>query len=458
MDNQTGLTCSSINLRGTPDLKSSVIEALNPQEHVEVLEDAGTMVKVQATRWNPPVLGYVLKSSIINRPPDTQFFPKIDVGNGIQVPSVPASVPLATFLTWLTSQSESPWLPANYVNTIKAGQQPSVGSLIRQAIADHQADWDAWVAEVNQQGRQAMAIMDEWLVIMAGGRPMWSFRTERIFAQPSQSAAAPAWVTPTDVLLWTGHVRFNNQEPKYKVWYDVKFTKLDKEFRGWYKASILEEFIFPTPDTDLTVPENKNKVFDLSRPLLRLPADPEIDAARKAGMTGAQYINIKGATGWSKVNHNLCGEFCAAALGGSDVIPFLKQWIISYKGAKHILEVDYGTAIPDLESMLDVVQKKYEYFQAEASIIPLTPAYLRKVLDSGRMALIGTGITYDGKLKWGSRIRHWVVIEDLIRVANNGWVRVYNPFSDKEEVYPYNVVFDAATGTVLGLLVTPTPP
>ena len=307
MDNQTGLTCSSINLRSIPDLKSGVIEALNPQEHVEIIEDAGNMVKVQATRWTPPILGYVLKSSIINRPIDQQIFPKVDLGNGILIPSVPPSVPFATFLSWLGSQSESPWLPANYLNTINSGMQPSVGSLIRQAISNHQADWDAWVSEINQQGRQTTATMDEWLVILTGGRPMWSFRTERIFAQPSQSAAAPAWVTPTDILLWTGHVQVNNQEPKYKLWYEVKFTKLDREFKGWYKASIMEEFIFPTPDTDLTVPENKDKVFDLTHPLLRMPADPEIDAARKAGLLGAQYININAATGWSKVNHNLCG-------------------------------------------------------------------------------------------------------------------------------------------------------
>ena len=44
-----------------------------------------------------------------------------------------------------------------------------MGALIRQAISTHQADWDAWVSEINQQGRTAMAIMDEWLVIMAGG-------------------------------------------------------------------------------------------------------------------------------------------------------------------------------------------------------------------------------------------------------------------------------------------------
>jgi hypothetical protein len=293
-------------------------------------------------------------------------------------------------------------------------------------------------------------------VILGGGREMWSFRTERLFTQPSQSAAAPAWVTRNDVMLWTGHVRFNNQEPKYKLWYEVKFTKLDREFKGWYKASLMEEYFVPTADTDLTDPKNKDKVFDLSHPLVRLPADPEIDAARKAGLRGAQYININAATGWAKINHNLCGQFAVAALGGSDVVPFLKLWMASYKNAKDILRNDSGTTIVDLKSMLDVFKKTYEFFRAEVSVIPLTPAYLRKVLDSGRMALIGTGITKDSKLKWSSPSRHWVVIEDILRVANSGWVRLYNPFSDKEEVYPYDVVFDAVTGTVIGLLVTPT--
>ena len=457
MNNQTGITCSSANLRSTPDLKSGVIEALNPQEHVQILQDAGNMLKVQTIRMNPPISGYVLKSSIIIPRVDLQIFPKIDQGNGIVIPSVPVSLSFATFLTWLGSQDEPPWLPADYLALIKSGQKPSVGSLIREAISNHQADWDAWVIEINQQGRQTTATLDEWRVILEGGREMWSFRTERIFAQPSQSAAAPAWVAPNDVLLWTGHVRFNNQEPKYKLWYEVEFTKLDQQFKGWYKASLLEELIIPTPDTDLTDPENKDKVFDLSRPLLRMPADPEIDAARKLG-NGAQYINISRATGRSKVDFNLCGQFSCAALGDSDVIPFLKSWLASYKNAKTILQTDSGTSIQDLESMLDVFKKTYEFFQAEASVMPLTPGYLRKVLDSGRMALIGTGITHDGQLKWNSNIRHWVVIEDIVKVGNSGWVRVYNPFPDKEEVYPYNVVFDATTGTVIGLLVPPTHP
>jgi hypothetical protein len=50
------------------------------------------------------------------------------------------------------------------------------------------------------------------------------------------------------------------------------------------------------------------------------------------------------------------------------------------------------------------------------------------------------------------------VIEDIIRVGSNGWVRVYNPFSDHEEVYPFDVVFDAVSGSAIGLWVEPTRP
>jgi hypothetical protein len=458
MDAENGLTCSSVNLRGSPDLKTGVIEALGPQEHVRVLEEAGAMLKVETTEWQPPASGYVLKSAIMRTKADREIFPKIQVGHSMQIPSVPSSLPLSAFLTWLDSGKESPWLPANYVDIIRSGQQPSVGALIREAISNYRSDWDAWVAEIKSQGREASATIDEWLVILTGGRPMWSFRTERIFAQPSQSSAAPAWVTPKDVVYWTGHVRVNEQEPKYKTWFEVELTKLDREFRGWYKAGLLEEFIFPAAGTDLTVAGNKDTVFDLARPQLRLPADPEIDLSRKAARAAAQYIDVKGALGWGQINHNLCGEFCVAALAASDVIPLLKQWLASSPNAKGILDKDTGTSLADLQAMLDASRKKYESFRAEASIAPLTPGYLRKMLDTGRMAIAGVGITNTGVLKWNSGIRHWVVIEDIIRVGSSGWVRLYNPFPNREEVYPFDVVFDTISRSGIGLWVEPTRP
>lgn len=456
MEPATGLTCSSINLRSDPNLKSHIIDALGPQERVEVLEDAGDMVKVQTTQWQPPVTGYVLKSAVVQSKANQAVFPNINIKDDMEIPSVPSSLPLDAFLRWFDSGDESPWLPANYLKAIQAGQKPSVGNLIRKVISDHLLEWGIWVDEVKSQARGAEATIDEWLVVLAGGRDMWTLRTERIFAEPSQSAAAPAWVTPNDILLWTGHVRVNNQEPKYKTWYEVQLTKLDQEFKGWYKASLLQEFVPPTPDTDMTIPGNRDKVFDLSRPLLRLPADPEIEQAGKAGRRATQYIDVKEALGWAQVNYNLCGEFCVAALAGSDVLPMLKQWLSSYPRAKGILEKDYGTGLPDLQSMLDLFNKKYEVFRAEASVAPLTPGYLSKMLDTGRMAIVGVGVTTRGIIQWSSGIRHWVVIEDILRVGNSGWVRLYNPYFNREEVYPFEVVFDSASRAGIGLWVEPT--
>jgi hypothetical protein len=92
--------------------------------------------------------------------------------------------------------------------------------------------------------------------------------------------------------------------------------------------------------------------------------------------------------------------------------------------------------------MLDMCGRRYEFFRAEGSGSPITPGYLRRMLDSGRMAIVGTGITYNGILRARSNIRHWIVLEDLLRVGNSGWVRVYNPFTNREEVYPFDAAFD----------------
>ncbi len=458
MEAQFGLTCSSVNLRGIPDLKSHVIEALKPQEHLQVLEATGDMLHVQATRWHPPVVGYALKSAVIVDSKSQPIFPSLEIKPGVTVASVPPSIPLSSFLPWLASGQEAPWLTADYRASIDSGQRPSVGQEIRQVIAEHQSDWQAWVGEIQAQGRAATATLDEWLVIMGGGRPMWTIRTERLFAQPSEHSAAPAWVAPQDVLRWTGHVRVNDQEPKYKIWYEVELTKLDRQFKGWYKAKLLEEFVIPTPTTDLTAAGNQQTVFDLSRPKLRLPADPEIDAARKAGRIAAQYIEISKAIGSNAVKHNLCGEFCAAALSATDVIPLIREWLSASKLAEPILRQDLGTSIVHLQGMLDAAKRKYEFFQAEGSIAPITPSYVRKMLDTGRMAIVGTGITYNGTVKWNSHIRHWIIVEDVVRVANGGWVRIYNPFPDREEVYPFDVVFDPSSRSAIGLWVEPALP
>lgn len=457
MDPEYGLTCSSINLRMEPRLTSSVLHGLGPQEPVRILAEFDDILQVEAYRWQPPLTGYAPRASILRPRPHPLIFPQVDLGGDFEIPSVPLSLPLSVFLRWLGSHDESPWLPASYLEAIRSGRVPSVGGMIRRAIADRRSIWDEWVAEVRADGREDSCTLDEWNAWLDGGREMWSIRAERIFAAPSEHGTALGWVSPDDVVHWTGHVRFSPEEPKYNTWYEVEFMKLDRRFKGWYKASLLEEFILPTPKTDLNVPQNRDTAFDLSRPRLHLPADPEIEDARKAGRVAAQYIDIRRALGWGLLHHNLCGEFCVAALAALGVIPLLQEWLPGYLPAREILEKDRGTGISDLESMLDAVGLKYEFYRAEGSVAPLTPSYLRRMLDTGRMAIAATGVTTYGQLKAHSRIRHWVVIEDILRVGNSGWLRVYNPFSNREEVYRFEEVIDMPSRSSIGLWTEPRP-
>jgi len=453
MQNTYVLTRASINLRATTQPASAIVDVLGGNEPVEIIEDQGNIVKVRTLRFQPPVLGYVRKSAILAKRADPPVFPMIEIDAGTKIPSVPGSLPLSEFLTWLDSDREPAWLPTKAVEVVRADKKPSTRNLIRQVIDGRSTEWNAWVSEIKTHDRLSSALMDEWFVILAGGREMWSFRAERIFQHPSEHSAAPAWVAPNDTLHWTGHVHVNNQEKKYKTWYEVEFSKLDSDFKGWYKADLLEEYAFPETIDQLVIPKNRDTVFDLSTASLRLPADPELEASRKAGRRAAQYIDVQAALGQSRVNHNLCGEFCVAALCGTDLVPLLNKWIPAYSEAKPILSGDRGTSIPDLQSLLDTSGLKYEFFRGEASVAPLTPGYFRKMLDAGKMAIAGVGITRSGTLKFNSGIRHWVVIEDVIRVGNTGWVRLYNPFPNKEEVYAFDEVFGSNAASGAGLWV-----
>jgi hypothetical protein len=255
-------------------------------------------------------------------------------------------------------------------------------------------------------------------------------------------------------MRWTGKVAYTATEWKYKDWYEVEITKLDKTIKGWYKAALLEEFIIPEIYVEANDRAGIAKLFDMSRPKLRLPADPEIADSIKAKRNAPQYINIQNAIGKNKINFNLCGEFCVAAICGVDVIPLLKQWYSTgLARAKTVLENDRGTVIYDLQNMLSLYNLKSELFRPEPSVAPATPAYLEKMLNAGKKAIIGSGITSRGEISYNGSIRHWLVLEEIIRMGNSGWVRVYNPFFNQEEVYPYRNIFDTGISSSLGIWV-----
>jgi hypothetical protein len=132
----------------------------------------------------------------------------------------------------------------------------------------------------------------------------------------------------------------------------------------------------------------------------------------------------------------------------------LKKWYgTGLARAKTVLENDRGTVIYDLQNILSLYNIKSEIFRPEPSIAPVTPGYLEKMLRSGKKAIIGIGLNNKGEASINGTIRHWLVIEDIVRMGNAGWVRVYNSYFNQEEVYPYRNLFDVGISSSLGLWV-----
>lgn len=444
----TARSRSSNNLHVSPDTKSKVIEVLNPNDPVDLIEDLGAMVKVASKRLAPPLIGYMPKSTIAQPIPNKKIFTPIHLDDGTQLTSVPADLLAVEFESWLQAKGEPTWL-------FEDGNAPFlVGDKIRSEFEPYHPSWTAWFADVLNNNRTRTAKLDEWFTVLNGGREMWSFRPERIFKDPTERSASLGWASPNDILHWTGKVAYTATEWKYKDWYEVELTKLDKTIKGWYKAALLEEFIIPEVYVEAKDRAGIAKLFDMSRPLLRIPTDSEIADSIKAKRNAPQYINIQNAIGKNKINFNLCGEFCVAALCGVNVIPLLKQWYSTgLARAKTVLENDRGTVIYDLQNILSLYNLKSELFRPEPSVAPATPAYLEKMLNSGKKAIIGSGITSRGEISYNGSIRHWLVLEEIIRMGNSGWVRVYNPFFNQEEVYPYRNIFDTGISSSLGIWV-----
>ncbi|HSO14274.1 MAG TPA: SH3 domain-containing protein, partial [Anaerolineales bacterium] len=454
--------------------------------------------------------------------------------------------------------------------------------------------WKEWFAEVINNNLLKTATLGDWYIVISGGKEMWSFRPERIFKKPTEHSEGLGWVSQTDILHWTGRVSYSEREWKYKLWYEVELTKLDRIIKGWYKADLLEEFVIPEVYVETNDRAGIATLFDMSHTKLRLPADPEIDEARIAKRSAYQYIDVQkvdvaigwaslkyltvipppliadyrvtattlrvrsgpgrdydiignlylnnivkgdeivndwihittedNRTGWChgrylklqkelglftggrekyrvdmtglnlrqgpganyteidslkkdevveglgispdgnwvqvqrstrrrKINHNLCGQFCVAALCGVDVIPLLQKWCQSSQRGKVVIDTDQGTVIYDLQEMLEMFDVKSEAFHPEPSVAPATPGYLEKMFRAGKKAIIGTGLTTKGVVAYNASIRHWLVVEDIVRMGNSGWVRVYNSYFNREEIYPYQHIFNTGVATGIGLWV-----
>ena len=443
-----GKTKVEVDMYAGPDGNEEVVDTIAPNVTVKVLSEDGDWLCVRPLG---SASGYVPRSAIlILEGMAAEIFPLLGGESGQpDIPSLPGWVKAADLVNWLATDGKPPWIPDGYWNILLPIQQQGIIEAIKQSITDNQQAWDGWLLEIKDGGRQDEATIDEWLTILIGGKNMWSLKTERVFHLASEKSELVGWIKTNEIIKWTGHVKLNKKEA-YKTWYEVQLEKFKKDMKGWYKAALLDEYILPTPANDPDIEQNTEKVFDLTVPLMRVPDDQEIKDAIKAGYSAAQYINLVAVVGHNLRHFNLCGEFCVATLGGQNVIPSLKKWKIVYPRAKRILEdPGEGTNTLDLRSMLAIFNlpnAEINYKDRDEMLLLISPKRLREKLHNGKMMIAGVGIKSNGRLHPQGNIRHWVVVEDVIPVGNNGWVRLYNPFNNRDEVYPFKL-FSVSMGT-----------
>jgi hypothetical protein len=355
------------------------------------------------------------------------------------------------FLRWLDIGGKPDWIPDQVWSRLGTTLSTDIQEKIRTASIKIQPRWDAWLADLRANSRLEEAVMNEWVVMMEGGREVYAIRDHYVYMQPAPDSGAYGNALKGQILRWNGNVRSSDKGGKHRSYYEVDFFRLSRTMHGWFRADVAADFIFPQPDNDPAIESNAQKVFDLSNPFMRYPQDHEMAEARQRGYFAAQYIDVYEATKRHLVHFSLCGEFCVAALSGKDIVPTLRTWLDSkYTRAPSILGNPHeGTSVGDLQTLLAANGLKGEIYKS----IPTTPEAIKERLSSGQRVIVGCGINSTGRVKPGGRIRHWVVLEDLIPSGTSGWARVYNPFQNREEVYNYGVLM-ASAGAGAGLWIT----
>ena len=202
----------------------------------------------------------------------------------------------------------------------------------------------------------------------------------------------------------------------------------------------------------------------------KFPEEVRIPSATPDPTDAAQYLLLDG-----RVKYNMCGELCAAFIGGDDIDTFLAKWeTVSpgyYKWAVHG-DNDNPTGANALESMLKVYGYEFPMLRFNAGLTDpiigfrITPGRLQKML-ADHYLIAGVNIDRNsGKLR-GQGIGHWVVLDKIETWGVNcGWVEIYNPFPNRRQQYSYDEFVNSAAPDWSGIWVkrppqsdtTPKPP
>lgn len=448
--NTTGRTRAEVELRAASSLKSNFVDRLPTDCKVEILENTNRTFKVKPTSIKSGVSGYLPSIAVIQKPESIELFPKIqDPKSNRKFNTVPESLKLSEFLEWANNKkSVLPWLSAHDRASINPTK---IEEIIQQIISNtlgKKAEWGDWIQAIKANERFGEATMKEWIVMLAGGREMFSIRDHIVYTYPDRADEHQGWILSGQIARWNGVIKKGKKNGELRNFCEVDFYRINKEMHGFIREELLEDYVYPDPNTDVEIDSNREHVFDLKARRIRLPEDDEIIEAKNKGYTASQYIDVFKATQKHLIHFSLCGEICVAMITNNDIIPLLKNWLDSgfWRAPAILKDPHEGTSVADLQSILEIYDLNGEVY----SSIPTSAAKIKAKLDEGKIAIVGAGINSAGVVLPKGRIRHWVVLTDIIPSGNNGWVRVYNPFHNQEEVYRYDD-FIASSGVGAGL-------
>ncbi len=448
----TGRTRSAASLYETPDLAARPGPVLNKSDvALEILEENGDWIKVrEVTQAGHPAEGYLPRSSVAF-PSQTieSLFPTLEAA-GETLPAVPASAKMVDFNDWLNNGGRPAWIPDETWKLLPAARRQEIIDAVRDVKVDHAGELDGWELEVHRHFRRETARMGELDIFRSGGQDMLAVLPGYITLEPGADDLQIERAAAGDVLLWSGLLHQKPGDPG-QLWYQVRIFKQDMQTDGWIAADLLDPYSFPTPDLDPSVPENACRAFDLTNPVLRLPDDPAVVNARANALAthwgGAQFIDVLPVTGHpiksidGQRHYKLCGEFCCATVAGVNIYDLLNKWMERRSDvADRVLTEHVGTSPYELRGILSMFDITGTTIDSWKSRDQLTPGRLHEMLASGKVAITGVrvGNVKQGRLDPDQPVDHWVVLEDLLPVGTSGWVRLYNPYLNQEEVYPYD--------------------
>lgn len=147
---------------------------------------------------------------------------------------------------------------------------------------------------------------------------------------------------------------------------------------------------------------------------------------------------------------NMCGEICVCYLLGHKLSALLELW--EHKEPSLFKRI-FGSGMAGGTYNADL-QTIFEMFGESAMLIndKTHKYYTPQIVADLRGAIVGVKISsVTGRLT-GSGVGHWVVIVDIMQERfGYGMVTIYNPFSNRHEIYSY-AEFLASARTPFGVM------